>query len=249
MSNRDDKTVRYVILEDEYYTSLNLKSMISELRPNYRLIAESGSVIGATELLMNSEIDLIFSEVKLSDELSFKLFESLNIPILFISGYGEYASQAVSYNCVDYILKPISEEQLHKAIRRFEVISGLDNAHSNEACLLQKDSDNSSYFFAEAGNRVVAVKKEDVAYIDKSTAGAYLHLLSGEVLKYLSSNGNPASFGIYHGFVNMFPHYVVNMNSVESVRQLLGWRKKLVFKSKAKVELKVPLYINRKSFY
>ncbi len=241
--------VNCIILEDEYYAVKELKSAIARLRPGYNIAFAAEDIESAIAFLSSHPVDLIFSDVRLSDGLSFGIFDSISTPTIFISGYEEYTSQAVSHNCVDYILKPFSEELLHQAIRRFEVISGFDNPQSDKLCPFQIESAYSSYLFAKAGNKFVAVKKDDIAYIDKSPTGAYLHLLSGEVLKCLSKNGSVACFGKRHGFIELCPRYLINMNSVGCVKQLLGWRRKLVFKSEAKLELKVPLYHNRKSFY
>ncbi len=246
--------VNCIIIEDEYYAVKELKSAIAKLRPDYHIACTAEDTESAMAFLSNHPVDLIFSDVRLSDGLSFNIFGSINIPTIFISGfisgYEEYASQAVSYNCVDFILKPYSEEQLHRAICRFEVLSGLENSQSDELCPFQIENAYSSYLFAKAGHKIVAVKKDDIAYIDKGTTGAYLHLLSGEVLKCLSKNGSATYFGKHHGFVELLSRYMINMNSVECVKQrLLGRRKKLIFKSEAKLELKVPLYYNRKSFY
>ncbi|MCK7542155.1 MAG: response regulator [Marinilabiliales bacterium] len=66
-------------------------------------------------------IDLIFSDIQLSDGLSFEIFEALNtqLPIIFTTAYNEYALRAFKQNGVDYLLKPIQKDELQKALNKF----------------------------------------------------------------------------------------------------------------------------------
>lgn len=59
---RTDMHIKYILLEDEYYTSVNLKNMISEIRPGYVPVGESDSAGRILELLQNTSPDLIIRE-------------------------------------------------------------------------------------------------------------------------------------------------------------------------------------------
>lgn len=67
-------------------------------------------------------LDLIFMDVELTDANCFTLFEQVRMatPIIFTTAYDEYAIKAFKVNSVDYLLKPIGEEDLRKAIEKFE---------------------------------------------------------------------------------------------------------------------------------
>jgi len=115
----------YVILiEDEGIALRKLKKIILEVAPETIFLAELESVIDATKWFQdnrNAPIDLIFSDIQLSDGLSFEIFEALNtqLPIIFTTAYNEYALRAFKQNGVDYLLKPIQKEELQKALNKF----------------------------------------------------------------------------------------------------------------------------------
>ena len=70
----------------------------------------------------NPHPDLIFLDIQLSDGLSFEIFENMNIKsaIIFTTAYDEYALRAFKLNSIDYLLKPIDEDDLEAAVNKFK---------------------------------------------------------------------------------------------------------------------------------
>ena len=70
----------------------------------------------------NPHPDLIFLDIQLSDGLSFELFEQIEInsAVIFTTAYDEYALRAFKLNSIDYLLKPIDEDELSTAISKFK---------------------------------------------------------------------------------------------------------------------------------
>jgi two-component system response regulator LytT len=80
----------------------------------------------------NSHIlTLIFLDIQLSDGLSFEIFEKVNIqsPIIFTTAYDEYALRAFKLNSIDYLLKPIDEDDLEVAIEKYRKIDQPEACH------------------------------------------------------------------------------------------------------------------------
>ncbi|MBC2839371.1 LytTR family DNA-binding domain-containing protein [Robiginitalea sp. SC105] len=65
--------------------------------------------------------DLIFLDIQLSDGLSFEIFDAVDVrcPIIFTTAFDEYALQAFKLNSIDYLLKPIDEDELAAALKQF----------------------------------------------------------------------------------------------------------------------------------
>lgn len=70
----------------------------------------------------NPHPDLIFLDIQLSDGLSFEIFEKIDIKsaIIFTTAYDEYALKAFKLNSIDYLLKPIDEDDLETAVSKFK---------------------------------------------------------------------------------------------------------------------------------
>ncbi|GGF11862.1 LytR/AlgR family response regulator transcription factor [Flavobacterium limi] len=69
----------------------------------------------------NEHPDLIFLDIQLSDGLSFEIFEKIDIKsaIIFTTAYDEYALKAFKLNSIDYLLKPIDEDDLEIAVQKY----------------------------------------------------------------------------------------------------------------------------------
>ncbi len=117
--------MRVVIIEDEGIAIRKLKKLISEINSEIEIVVALESVYDAKKWFQShslSNIDLLLSDIQLSDGLSFEIFENIavDLPIIFTTAYDEYALRAFKLNGVDYLLKPIQKEELTQAFIKFE---------------------------------------------------------------------------------------------------------------------------------
>ena len=117
--------MKAIIIEDETLIARELKKKIETVAPDVAIIEMLPSLKTANKWFMeNAEPDLVFADIQLSDGVSFEIFEryELKCPIIFTTAYDEYAIKAFKVNGVDYLLKPIDNEDLKKAIDKGRAI-------------------------------------------------------------------------------------------------------------------------------
>ncbi len=113
--------LRTIIIEDEKPSARRLQRMLSEI--GIEAEAMLHSVKEAVEWFQSNEApDLILLDIQLSDGLSFEIFEQVEVrsAIIFTTAYDEYALKAFKLNSIDYLLKPIDDDELKTAIEKFE---------------------------------------------------------------------------------------------------------------------------------
>ncbi len=127
--NRRSTDIRYVLFEDEYMTNLFIKRTVHELRPNYRLVAESGSIFDIPGIIATYHPDFIISGIKLSNGLSIQEFRhsSCHIPIIFFTAYSQYLPSVFDLNVTYCALKPVSATDIEKAIIKLESMSSFSS--------------------------------------------------------------------------------------------------------------------------
>ncbi|MBN1180987.1 MAG: response regulator transcription factor [Bacteroidales bacterium] len=111
-----------IIIEDEKIAAERLKDMLNAYDPSIQVLKIIQSTKQAIEVLKNPDpADLLFMDILLADGLCFEIFEQVEVktPIIFTTAYDEYALKAFKLNSIDYLLKPIDDEELHKAIEKF----------------------------------------------------------------------------------------------------------------------------------
>ena len=110
-----------LIIEDEKPAARRLNRMLAELDIEVQQMLHS--VEESLNWLQNNEHpDLIFLDIQLSDGLSFEIFEEIevNSAIIFTTAYDEYALKAFKLNSIDYLLKPLDEDELIAAVNQFK---------------------------------------------------------------------------------------------------------------------------------
>ena len=118
--------MKYAIIEDEQIAMQNLDQMIRQLRPHYQKIFQTDTAEETIKSLMSDlKPDLLFMDIELSDANCFTIFEKVDVkvPIIFTTAYDEYAIKAFTVNSIDYLLKPISKDNLLRAIEKIESLS------------------------------------------------------------------------------------------------------------------------------
>ncbi|ANQ52424.1 response regulator transcription factor [Flammeovirga sp. MY04] len=115
--------MKILIIEDEIPAQRYLKKCIEKVMPSAEFIFPIQSVEEGKEFF-NSKSDLpdlIFSDIELSDGLSFDIYKDidLKVPIIFVTAYNDYALRAFEVNSVDYLLKPINESDIEKSLEKF----------------------------------------------------------------------------------------------------------------------------------
>ncbi len=173
-----------IIIEDESFAALRLKKMINNYDPEIKVIAELESVEESVKWLKNNkEPDLIFLDIHLEDDLCFAIFEKVNItcPIIFTTAFDEYAIKAFKLKSIDYLLKPIVQEELVSALKKYKELIGsktlsadLDSLYD---MILNKEPEYRERFSISFGSKIKTIKVDDVAYFtsEEGMTFAYLH--------------------------------------------------------------------------
>src|SRR5690606_14314558 len=113
--------MKVIIIEDEKPSARRLQRMLDKIKIQAETMLHSveESVAWFQE---NEHPDLIFLDIQLSDGLSFEIFDAVDVKsaIIFTTAYDEYALQAFKLNSIDYLLKPIDDEELESAVKKYQ---------------------------------------------------------------------------------------------------------------------------------
>ncbi|MEO1448540.1 MAG: LytTR family DNA-binding domain-containing protein [Bacteroidota bacterium] len=112
-----------VIVEDENASRRSLRLLLERFCPDIDIVGEAIDVGEATELIKAKTPDLVFLDIKLSNQSGFDLleiFRPLPFQVIFTTAYDQFATRAFRYAALDYLLKPIHYEDLVQAVERFK---------------------------------------------------------------------------------------------------------------------------------
>lgn len=131
----------------------------------------------------NDHPDLIFLDIQLSDGLSFEIFEKVDIKsaVIFTTAYDEYALRAFKLNSVDYLLKPIDEDDLEVAIAKFknrlpkQELFQLDFNQIREMFSNPFDKMYKKRFTIKIGQHLKVISTDEIECFFSENKGTYIH--------------------------------------------------------------------------
>ncbi|WP_026997755.1 LytR/AlgR family response regulator transcription factor [Flectobacillus major] len=112
------KPLRVLIVDDEESIRIITKTYLAE-RTDILLIGECENVPDAKVMLKKNQVDLLLLDIRLGDKTGFDLladFPDFSFKVIFITAYDQYALKALKVGVLDYLLKPIGEDDFHLAI-------------------------------------------------------------------------------------------------------------------------------------
>jgi two-component system LytT family response regulator len=118
--------IQTVLVDDEIDSIGVLKNMLTAYCPQVNIVGEADGVNTALQLIGASEPDLVFLDIKIVDGNAFDLLnrlQPLSFQVIFVTAFNDQAIRAFKYSAVDYLLKPIDEEDLCRAVEKVEVRS------------------------------------------------------------------------------------------------------------------------------
>ena len=106
----------------------------------------------------NSHPDFVFSDIKLSDGLSFEIFDRINVnsKIIFTTAYDEFALKAFEYKGLAYLLKPIEKDKLENVLTNISFYSSIFNDGIPPISNFQEE------FLVSFGSKLKKIKSEDI---------------------------------------------------------------------------------------
>ncbi len=165
--------MKTLIIEDEKAALRNLKAAMKEVDADFDIVGETDSVTGTVEWFTSHPMpELVFMDIHLADGSAFGIFEQTDItcPIIFTTAYDEYALQAFRVNSIAYLLKPISSEDLQKAIDKLNMLGGTGarqpatNLQALMQALKREESYKTHFLVPVKGDRFVPVSVDQISY-------------------------------------------------------------------------------------
>lgn len=178
--------MKAIIIEDEKPSARRLQRLLSNLD------IEVGILLHSVEdsinwFKKNEHPDLIFLDIQLSDGLSFEIFEAVEIKsaIIFTTAYDEYALQAFKLNSIDYLLKPIDDEDLETAVSKYKEWvpkkqkGSLDFDAVRKLLINPIARDYKKRFSVKVGQHLKLVNIQEIECFYSENKGTYLHTIKG----------------------------------------------------------------------
>lgn len=171
-----------IIIEDEKPAARLLQRKLKKLNIEVSVLLHSVEE-SIDWFSRNEHPDLIFLDIQLSDGLSFEIFEKVEIKsaIIFTTAYDEYALRAFKLNSIDYLLKPIDEEDLKVAVDKFQARIPKKESLKIDFEEIKKmlsnpfEKNHKKRFTVKIGQHLKVISTDEVECFFSENKGTYIH--------------------------------------------------------------------------
>ncbi len=227
--------MKVLIIEDEKRAAQRLVNLIEETDKNIVVLDILESIEESVNwLTANTQPDLIFLDIHLSDGLSFSIFNKVNIssPIVFTTAYDEYSLKAFDLNSIDYLLKPIDKTKLERSLTKWKNFhrSTVNQNNDLKTLLETIKSKNKIYktrFLISKADSFVIVPTEEIAYFYSEEKLSFIkthnnmRYMLDESLDTIYDSLDPSKF------FRINRQIIISINSIKAIHNYFNYKLKL----------------------
>lgn len=238
--------MKVLIVEDEIMAQKSLTRVLTQNFPDMEIIGYTSSVKGTVEWLKTpgNVADIIFMDVELADGECFEIFRQVEIKakVIMTTAYDSYALKAFEAGSIDYLLKPIDQSSLKRAVARCRMSGGqIDVASLLKAVgsLTESKKEYKERYIVRFNDRIVPLLTANIAYVYSEEKTNYLvtfddqHYIIDSSLDVICDELNPDHF------FRISRSCIVSMKAINSIIKQQGGRLRIVASPQPSFEMTV----------
>lgn len=206
----DKLSIKYIVIEDEPLARRGLVKLLKGY-DFLECLGMYGNTEDARMVMEEQQLDLIFLDINLPEESGwdFAQFIPPHIQIIFTTAYPNYALESYELNALDYLLKPIAEDRLKKALDKAA-------SHFQQKVPDKGPATTHDHIFVKADRKLFRLELNEIQYIEAMKDYVMIHTKDKKLMVAMNIktifNQLPNT-----DFVRINKSFVVNLNKVESV--------------------------------
>ncbi len=155
-----------LIVDDESLARERLSRMVQRL-DGYRLVAEAANAQAATAAMREHDPDVVLCDIRMPGQDGLQLAQQISEmedppAVIFCTAYDEYALDAFGVQAVDYLLKPVGDDQLQAALEKAQKVNRVQLAALAQA--EQPQTDNRTHISARTRRGVELIPIDSIHY-------------------------------------------------------------------------------------
>lgn len=212
--------IKAIIVDDEPNARKALRGIISENLKEIQIIADCCDVPEAVKTINRYKPDLVFLDIEMPGYSGFELLEffddqQITFKIIFVTAYSEYSLKAFESSAVDYILKPVRLEHLHRALKKI-------NFQSSDQIQIKALRDNLSLqqdkkLVLQTTETIYVVSQDDIIFIQADGSYTKIITVTHGVLTIAKKLLDFEYLEIDGPFFRTHRSFIVNLNHIKKI--------------------------------
>jgi DNA-binding LytR/AlgR family response regulator len=228
--------IKVLIIEDEKPAADYLEYQLKQLDPDIEVLGKLATIRESVGWLSLNKADLVFMDIHLADGNCFSIFDQTDVktPVIFTTAYDQYALKAFKVNSIDYLLKPIMEDELRKSMQKFHQLKSTGPGDLMEISkvirALAEKPGFQQRFIVYAGEKIRSVKISEIAYFYITEKDVFLCTTDGRNYGLDYSLDKIESIIDPDLFFRINRKFIISIEAITSMYNLSGSRIRITLK-------------------
>jgi len=205
--------MKCIIIDDEPLARAEMEVLIQK-NSNLEVSAKFSNALTALQYLEKHTIDLLFLDIEMPGLNGIELASKLpkDCLVIFTTAYPQYAVKSYELDAIDYLLKPIDNTRLEKAIRKAELYRTLLNEKTAKSTIEWKTDD---FIFIQSDRRTYKVDFNNVIYIEALKDYVVIYTTTQKLITAMNLKTMYQKLPM-EKFIRVSRSFIVNLNQVTS---------------------------------
>ncbi len=217
---------KVLIVDDESNAIEVLESIVNYEFPQIEIVGKATSSHEAITLINQTQPDILLLDIEMPHGTGFDVLQNFNEPdfkVIFVTGFGNYAINAIKFNALDYILKPVVKEELvtalHKAINNIN--KNLDNQNlKNLNKVLSNPNNHENKIVLKTTHDTFYIEVKKIIYCEAEGKYTKVFLNDGKHVLMSINIGEYEEMLGHYGFIRIHNSYLLNKNYIEKIHKI-----------------------------
>ncbi|MEN8251113.1 MAG: LytTR family DNA-binding domain-containing protein [Bacteroidota bacterium] len=218
--------IKAVLIADGSGLMNEIRESLKACCPHMEVIGQANSVQNGVAAINELEPELIFLDTSLSDGSGFDLvrhFERPDFKIIFISSTADYATQAIKFNAIDYLIKPVDIEEITIAVNKaIEMIRREESILKKALGESISNLDKSRRMVLKASDQVHVINMSEIIRIEADRNYSVFHMLNGKQILISKGLKEYEDVLLEHGFHRIHKSHIFNINLMSHLDKIDG---------------------------
>lgn len=207
--------IKAVIIDDEPLAITVLESLLKSY-PNIQIVGTFSSTQGLAEQLNTLAPDVVFSDIQMPGETGLEFVKNqypMPYAVIFTTAYSDFAAEAFEFEALDYMLKPISPDRLHKAIKRLEEYIEYRSSVTDETANTEND-----YVYVKVDGEFQKIYFHDIHHIEAFADYVKIWVSSEKRIVTLQTMRNMEAGLPKDQFIRIHRSYIIALNKITAIQ-------------------------------
>ncbi len=238
--------MKAIIVDDEIDAIQTLEFLLQNYCPDVKIVGKATGIFEAKEIIIDEEPDLVFLDVIMPRGTGFELlgfFPQRDFDVIFITAHNEFAINAFRFSAVDYLLKPVDQDELIVAVRKVRDRRGKRQDINMEVLMENVQSKKPKKIAVSNLEGINYINVDEIICLQAEGSYSVIHLTDGR--KIILSRNLKEYESLFRGYDFFRPHnsYIVNLQYVERFNGKEG------FIIEMKNRLEIPISRRKKDLF